>query len=271
MSVREDAGDAELRALAEPALQPMEDAYRAWGGEPEEHLPSDTALLEAIARHRTTPPDLLARLLPFVPDAVARNPSLPALLPRDTGWVLALGRDARFLLGSIDALAADVQPVLVATLLGHPDRELRADLADLPGVPFVVIERLALEDDEWIRNRVTRALHGRAVPPETLVRLLASPHLTIRVNAEIQLTKLPKDPATPPAWLAQLARAPEYWRRQAVASNPSTPPDVLATLAVDADDTVREAARRNPSMPAEVLAQLEDAELADLEDEEDED
>ncbi len=248
------------------ALRPIEEAYRAWGGEPDEHLDpdsADAARLAAVARHPATPMDLLARLVTYVPAAVVANPALPALLPRETGWVLGLDRDAlETLFVHNEYMAPAAQQALIATLIEHPDLEARRYLALVPGVPFAILERLACEDDEWTLRLVRDALGNRDVPPETLFRLATSPDVGLRTWAQSREIALAKDPSTSAAWLAQLGTSPDEWRRWDVARNPGTPAEILAALATEEDDKVREAAQRHPAMPGDILELIELAELS---------
>ena len=103
----------------------------------------------------------------------------------------------------------------------HPEEDVRAGVAINPAVPFSILERLADDEDEWVRMAVASNWHR---PPVGLLRRLGSDESAL-VRAE-------------------------------VAMNPNVPGDLLRELADDSVAEVRKGAAKNQKAPLELLRQL---------------
>jgi len=148
----------------------------------------------------------------------------------------------------------------------------RFAVAGDPRSPAVVLEDLAGDANDWVRQRVAR---NAATPPEVLARLAGDEDGSVRGEAAWNvatpaeaLSRLAGDAddgvrwmvaenaATPPEVLARLARDANVNVRGAVVENAATPPEVLSRLAGDANKVVRWAAAGNAATPPEVLSRL---------------
>lgn len=251
-------------------------------------------VLQVLASHRSTPPDVLAQLLASPSPAIRTH-----LLANPT-------------------LSTEDRSLLIEKMLKSRDAGSRVFLTELDDLPLDVLVRLAADNDFDVRRAVAR--HER-LPQSTMVALAADPGWEVRLEVlqnpsrpteliadtaasvlrdapdwrlpgvlaaviDLASSEVPKgtieealvrlsksrlrDPdvrqaaasheRTPPAVLARLARVADSGIRAAVAANPRTPADALEALSTDPDEYVRTRVSGNESTPlAAIIALSHDA------------
>ncbi|MUU73524.1 hypothetical protein [Pseudarthrobacter sp. GA104] len=251
-------------------------------------------VLQVLASHRSTPPDVLAHLL------ASPSPAIRAQLVANP------------------TLSTEDRNILIEKMFKSRDAGSRVFLTELDDLPLDVLVRLAADNDFDVRRAV--AGHER-LPQSTMVALAADPGWEVRLEVlqnpsrpteliadtaasvlrdapdwrlpgvlaaviDLASSEVPKgtieealvrlsksrlrDPdvrqaaashqRTPPAVLARLARVADSGIRAAVAANPRTPADALEALSTDPDEYVRTRVSGNESTPpAAIIALSHDA------------
>ncbi|WP_426939756.1 hypothetical protein [Pseudarthrobacter sp. S6] len=251
-------------------------------------------VLQVLASHRSTPPDVLAQLLaspsPAIRTHLLANPTLST---EDRSLIIEKmlkSRDAgsRVFLTELDDLPLDVLVRLVAdndfdvrravarherlpqsataALAADPGWEVRLEVLQNPGTPPELIADTAVS---VLRDAPDSRLPGVLA---AVIDLASSevPEGSIE-EALLRLSKSRlRDPdvrefaasheRTPPVVLARLARVADSYIRAAVAANPRTPADVLEALSTDPVEYVRTRVSGNEStLSATIIALSHDA------------
>jgi hypothetical protein len=238
MGIRERGDFLSLIMDKEPSLQ-------VWIKLSEDN---DAGVREAVARNRSTPPEVLVKLSEdeneYVRRAVARNPSTPPEV------LVKLSEDEDVRLRRAPANNRSTPPEALAKLSEDNDAEVREAVAENPSTPPEVLAKLSEDEDVRLRRPVAR---NPSTPPEVLVKLSEDENEYVR-------RAVARNPSTPPEALAKLSEDVDWNVRRAVANNRSTPPEALVKLSEDVDWKVREAVAKNPSTPPEVLVKLSEDE-----------
>ena len=241
----------------------------------------------AVAAHPNAPPDLLARLAPWYPEAVLGNPALPLVMLEDPSWAAKLQPKVALALLRFESVPAGLLHTLTDKpgALGQaarlhvgvagecgPDWEDEArralweasglrEQSGLPGrndreKPFPVrLLSLGLVAD-WLTEplaahedaRVRRAVARSPQTPRDVLTLLR------RAGSTSDLGGLaPPDLTLPGSVLDRMAWGGP-WAKRLAARHPNTPPDVLTRLAQDDDETLRRHLVRNSAVPAPLRA-----------------
>jgi DNA-directed RNA polymerase subunit RPC12/RpoP len=202
----------------------------------------DYAVREAVARHPSTPPQSLRRMVmadESLATEVLDNPSLsaemwPALAAIGSSWILEKIAGSKHAPPEVlRTVARQVADRLSDDYDGSED----FDLSDVDDVLEALAENPATPTE--VLAEVAR-LNGERVPSERgdFDELLA------------------KHPNTPPALLAELARSEDDSARQAVAAHRATAVAVLESLATDPEWSVREEVAKRPELSPETLKRL---------------
>ncbi|MFF1880317.1 hypothetical protein ACFVVC_02445 [Pseudarthrobacter sp. NPDC058196] len=251
-------------------------------------------VLQVLASHRSTPPDVLAQLLaspsPAIRTHLLANPTLSTedrslviekmLKSRDAGSRVSLTELDDLPLDVLVRLAADndfdvrravarherLPHSAMVALAADPEWEVRLEVLQNPSTPTELIADTAasvLHDaPDWRLPGLLAAvidLASSEVPggviEEALVRLSKSRHRDPDVR-EVAASH----ERTPPAVLTRLARVADSGIRAAVAANPRTSADALEALSTDPDEYVRTRVSGNESTPpAAIIALSHDA------------
>ena len=225
--------------------------------------------LLAVLRNPNAPKALLERLADHAEERVAQAAKLhvntgaeaerdPLAEAMNAMSKAALERDGEMIK---DLFALEAVPVWALELLCQDsDAELRALAAAHPDAPPAVLERLAVDEEEPVRQRAVahRNASGdwseryrklqmmEALEPERVEGLAGAGSWARKLAA--------RHPNAPLALIVGLA-SDEDWRvREAVALNPQLPFDTLEALFNDSDRDVRAAAASHPKA---TVAQLE--------------
>jgi len=134
-------------------------------------------------------------------------------------------------------------------LLMDEDEE---DLAQNPDTPASVLEKLADNEDEHVRNRVA----GNPNTPASVLEKLAGDETVRWIVAE--------NSSTPASVLEKLSEDEDEDVRREIAGNSSTPASVLEKLSEDEEDSVRCQIAGNSSTPVSLLEKLSEDEDEDV-------
>ena len=223
-----------------------------------------------VARHRRTPPDVLATLSDDVRDvriALASNPATPpvildALLGDASEYVRiqvasnpALGEEKmRLIMAGYPAAAMrralaanEAAPAdLLDVLAGDPDTSTRQAVAENANSPAAVLEHLTGDPSVDV---VAAVAGNAAVDPELLAN-----HHEWSTGPEV-LCRLAENPSCPPHVLESMERG-SYDLSFELAANPSSPTTVLDRIVRNPDMPARLHCIENPSVSAETLAEI---------------
>ncbi|WP_314245008.1 hypothetical protein [Streptomyces sp. DSM 40907] len=138
--------------------------------------------------------------------------------------------------------ATEPSPEWFAACASSGEPELRRVAATWPGLPAVLVDTLAQDDDEEVR--ILLACHQPLAPP----RLLLDVFVTRPAHRPHLLTL----PAFPRTGLTGLIGHPDPEVRALAAADPTLPEPPVD----DPDESVRRAAAANPSLPPQALEAL---------------
>ncbi|MDR2637547.1 MAG: hypothetical protein LBB55_04345, partial [Zoogloeaceae bacterium] len=194
---------------------------------------------------------------------VAGNPNAPlSVLARLAGEDADF---AKFVHRNLMAVARNpnTAPERLAELADHEDYRIRDEVAENPGTPLYLLERLA-EDIEFTADSVAS---NPNTPPELLARLVDREEEIGDEFVDIRCA-VASNPNTPPELMARLVKTGGdrgYGILVGVAANPHTPLEILINLASAEDHDIekyvggrdlRGLVLKNPSLPADVVARF---------------
>jgi hypothetical protein len=220
---------------------------------------------DALAANPSVPPDVLARLMPFCPDALCRNPVLPLLALESPDFFAADPAGAARLLRS---------PLLPAVVARQIEVTAPADSPDLAADARRHVSVAGEAGDGWLgevrdywRARVAAAppderleYAGLSAAAGVLPSVAADPDVTVRLLRAA-------DPDAGPSERARLATDPSWHVRLAAALNPLTAAKTrlyhLGRLSREAFGNARlvEYGRRHPETKADALNLVAQASL----------
>ena len=233
------SSDAELTKARDPATAP-------------ERLTALTRsrrreVRDAVVGNPNAPAEVIERLGPGHPEALAGNPLLAWLAVEDADFLRGIGpRARRRLLTRIDSGA-----LWWATRYGDDDDRLAA-LAN-PVLPSSAVGWLVEHGSLVVAEAAADHVNfdgdrGAAVDDGPRATL---PVATVDADALDQFFAL----GAAPTWLLPAAGASsETWLRRRAAEHPDCPPATLRTLLLDDEPAVRTAARRHPAVPSAAAA-----------------
>jgi hypothetical protein len=236
---------AVIAALVATALVPIDEAYGAWGGEPEDWLyePSFAAnreVLEAAASNPHLSRATALELAFYLPDRIVHHPAFDVGAAEDHVVDRVLGYLDEAQIRRIFDSSAAVRELV---------RDHEPPLLDL-------LVELAMAGDEVAISRVNTLIDQ--VAPELLISLCEHPRWAA-FDAAGALRRRAAG-AHPPS-LAQLTALSDEWDRiqiaHALAANPHTDPRDLERLLADLE--TEHIAAENPSAPADFVALMKHA------------
>lgn len=171
----------------------------------------DKSTREAVARNKNTPPDVLNMLAndssEYVRATVAENPNTP----QETLEHLSLDESeaVRHSVAKNPSITRAIATELFADTEG-----VHEGLALNPSTPTEILDKLAKEEDEYIRVFVASNKNTSA---ETLEEMISSPTAPLYTRIVISIGE---NPNTPPRLLRFLSGNSDRFLREAVARNP---------------------------------------------------
>lgn len=251
-----DTPPDELRRLHDLAAQD----YENYGAQ--------QPLIETIAAHPNSPPDLLSECLYRAPEAFLRNPALP-LLPLESpdfferlsvGMMLHLLSFRELPLSIVRLLGASSEQRVVEAarhhivVAGEAGEDWEAEVhAILMALPMEHIEEYRSLSalrllPEWMGDR------GLPAPPQETPEIPA-PEMSWRA-VSLRHIVFPETPRTPPPGGWETLRLKDVAARIVLARDVTLPPEGMLALAGDRQGDVRIHLAKNPMATPEVLMRL---------------
>ena len=229
----------------------------------------DTSLLNHIARHPRTPPNILASLITEAPStrqAIANNPSIPISLLRQlvsdesisVRRAVALHRAT--LLEDLETLALDLEVPVRAAVAHHPQLstnlygllagdacpKVRAALACNTHAPEYILTALTYDLDYLVRCEVAK---NPRLPKDSFSVLFHDTTTVVHYN-------LAQNAQLPHGMFIQLAELSELSMHEYLAANSRAPLALLDMLIQDKDMDVWNNIARNPQASPDLLNYL---------------
>lgn len=216
-------------------------------------LTDNWRVLQAVARHPATPPEVLVRLVGDPPHA-PHDRVLSALSRRpdaDEGLLARLAQSKAADVRRGVAYNRNCTSRVLELLAGDPDPQVRAAAAGHNRLPDQDLVRLAGDPSPDVQYRAAwrggREQPAQDVPIEVLRTMSASTDLRVRKRTSRMAGTLPVEIAV------ALAHDDDKWIRCNIVDRPDCPKEALLVLAEDTDVDVRARAARHERADEDVL------------------